>query len=134
MATEQKKDFAKEWAERCAERYRESVARGEHDEQCEYDPTGFYLCHCAKRRRVASGFTEPPSESLEFPPPDCPRCDKGLYFEEGWSCPSCSVAWDSDGRADSAHFTDDYGEDLAATKEDWRVANAAYLATKGAAK
>lgn len=130
MASETKADWAAEWREKCAARYMESVERGEHDEECEYDPQGFYLCHCSKRRREAKGFTEPPTDNLEFPPPDCPRCYEGLHFDEGWYCPACSLSWHSSGDGDSARFTDDHGDDLAGQAERWRVTQATYRASK----
>lgn len=114
------KDIAAEWAERVARNHQASVERGEHDEQCEFDPGGFYLCHCSKRQREAAGFTEPPIDHLDFPPPDCPRCGEELIHEEGWDCGKCSLSWDPDGAASSARFTDIYGDDLAADAERWR--------------
>lgn len=121
MAAELKKDFFTEWAERVAAEYKAAVERGEHDGQCEYDVTGFYLCHCSKRRREAKGITEVPTDDLDFPPPDCPRCFKSLVHDgESWRCYGCSLTWDSNGAGDSATFTDDYG-DLTATKKNWRA-------------
>lgn len=113
-------DWVKEWTERCAANYQAEAERGEHDEQCEYDVRGFYLCHCSKRRREAAGFTKPPTDNLEFPPPCCPRCDEELTYEEGWDCRRCSLSWDSDGDGRSASFTDTFGDDLAADAERWR--------------
>lgn len=113
-------DLAAEWSERVARDHRASVERGEHDEQCEFDVKGFYLCHCSKRSREAEGFAEPPTDHLEFPPPFCPRCDEELVHEEGWNCSKCSLSWDSDGRGGSAEFTDTYGDDLAGDAERWR--------------
>lgn len=95
--------------ERVLERHAESVARGEHDDQCEYGP-GFYLCHCSKRRREASGFTVAPTEELYFPPPACPHCDEDLEFDgDGWTCGKCPLRWDSSGSGGAA-FTDEYGD------------------------
>lgn len=120
---EAKKDFAAEWDERVEADYRASVERGEHDERCEYDVRGFYLCHCSKRRREASGFTEPPTDDLFFPPPDCTHCDKPLDHDgDGWSCYACSLSWDSNGSGESARFTDTFGDDLKADAERWRLA------------
>ncbi len=133
MRTEDKaKDFAAEWRERCAAHHQAEVERGEHDEKCEYDPGGFYLCHCSKRRREAAGFTEPPTDDLEFPPPDCPRCDKYLYWDEGWSCDGCSLTWESSGAGSSARFTDDHGDDLAGDADRWRLAQQKYRESKEA--
>lgn len=129
MATEAKKDWAAEHFERVAADCAASVARGEHDEKCEFDVRGFYLCHCSKRRREAEGFTEPPTDSLEFPPPLCPRCEEELHHDEGFYCPGCCLAWDSDHR--TARFTDDFGDDLAADAASWRAARAAQPHPKG---
>jgi hypothetical protein len=117
------KDWAAEWHDRMAANYQASVERGEHDEKCEYDVSGFYLCHCSKRRREAKGFTAPPTDNLEFPPPYCPQCDAELDFDEGFYCRPCSLHWDSDGHGDSARFTDEYGDDLTADAEHWRAIN-----------
>ncbi len=123
MATEKKKDFAAEWAERVAAIYRAAVERGEHDDQCEFDVAGFYLCHCSKRKREAAGFTKPPRDEPFFPPPKCPHCHEWLEHDgDGWNCGECSLRWDSNGAADSARFTDVYGDDLAADAERWRAA------------
>lgn len=103
--------------------YEAAVARGEHDDQCEYDPRGFFLCHCSKRRREARGLVSPPTEPLEFPPPDCPECDRGLVHDgDSFCCSHCSLSWDDAGEA---HFTDDFGEDLAGQAERWRSKQAA---------
>jgi hypothetical protein len=92
-------------------RHYESVARGEHDDQCEWRP-GFYLCHCSKRRREAAGYTEPPGE-LIYQAPLCPRCYKETAHNgDGFACEPCRVTWDSDGV--TATFTDDYGRPEAA--------------------
>jgi hypothetical protein len=113
-------DWVKEWHERIAADYQAAVERGEHDEKCEYDVRGFYLCHCSKRRREAAGHTELPTHDLYFPPPDCPRCHKDLSHDEGWYCNGCSLSWDSTGYGDSARFTEVHGDDLAADAEQWR--------------
>lgn len=113
--------MATEWSERVAADHQASVERGEHDEKCEFDVQGFYLCHCSKRRREAAGFTTPPTDHLEFPPPDCPRCNKELGHDgERWNCAGCSLTWDSNGDGRSASFTDDFGDDLAGDAEQWR--------------
>lgn len=115
----ERRNLAEEWKAKVAGDYGAAVARGEHDDQCEFDVGGFYLCHCSKRRREASGFTEPPTEHLEFPPPVCPRCEEDLHHDEGFYCPDCHLAWGSDNR--TAHFTDIHGDDLAADAERWRA-------------
>lgn len=110
--------FTEEWNEECRVRHEESVARGEHDAECEYDYRGFHLCHCSKRKREAEGFTSPPDEELYFPPPDCPRCGSGLDHDgDGFQCYGCSLCWSSDGTR--PQFTDSYGDDLAADKAKW---------------
>lgn len=108
-----------EWIAKNATRYYEAVARGDHDEDCEYDVRGFYLCHCSKRRREAAGFTEPPSDELYFPPPSCPRCDEDLDFDDGWACRECRVHWSANGS--DAEFTDEYGDTLAEDSARWKA-------------
>ena len=95
------------------DRHAAEVAEGKHDDACEWRANGHYLCHCSKRRREAAGFSEPPTEELYFPPPACPRCDQDLDHDgDSWRCYTCQLAWDNDGS--HAHYTDDYGDDLAA--------------------
>lgn len=90
------------------ERHAESVARGEHDAGCEYEPR-FYLCHCSKRRREAEGYTTPPGP-LEYRAPDCPRCGREVDFDgDGYECRPCHAAWGTGFEAE-AHFTDDHGD------------------------
>jgi len=114
---------------RIAARYAEQIARGEHDDACEYDVRGFYLCHCSKRKREAAGFTEPPSDDLYFPPPSCPHCDGDLDSDgDSWCCYSCRLQWTQHGT--DAEFTDDHGDDLAEDSAAWK-ARAAQL-SKGA--
>jgi hypothetical protein len=105
--------------EGAAASYAAECARGEHDSQCEYDPRGFFLCHCKKRRRVAAGVTEPPADELYFPPPTCPRCRVDLEYDEGWRCDSCHLRWREDGT--HAEFTDEYGDDLAQRSAAWKA-------------
>ena len=98
--------------ERANQRHAEEVEAGKHDAECEWSAEeNFRLCHCSKRRREAEGFTEPPTEDLYFPPPDCPHCDRELGHDgDGWVCRSCRLAWNTDGSGESAHFTDDHGD------------------------
>lgn len=100
-----------EWIERIRRQHQASVERGEHDGECEYDvDEGFMLCNCSKRRREAAGFTEPPTEPLWFPPPDCTHCGKKLSHDgDCWCCHECSLTWSGHGQ-DGAEFTDDYGD------------------------
>jgi len=85
---------------------------GTHDDRCEQRERN-WLCHCSKRRRESRGLTVPPTEDLYFPPPDCPECTGDLEFDgDLWDCPTCRLAWSSDGRASTARFTDDYGTDF----------------------
>lgn len=114
--------FLAEQRERVAANHAASVADGEHDEKCEFDVRGFYLCHCSKRRREAAGLTKPPTEDLYFPPPSCPNCHEALWHEDdSWGCAECALTWDSDGHGCSARFNDDYGDDLEADLEQWRA-------------
>lgn len=105
-------DAMAEWQERCHREHLASVGRGEHDDECEHDALGgFMLCHCSKRRREAKGFTEVPTDDLDFPPPDCPRCSEELIHDgDRWCCYGCSLTWASDGAGHTASFTDDYGD------------------------
>lgn len=82
------------------------MERGLHDDQCEWRSTGFYLCHCSKRRREADGLTAP-LDDIYFPPPMCPSCD----------CEYCRTTWDMDGT--HAKFIDVYSDDLAADVVEW---------------
>lgn len=116
-----------QWTERVAQAYRDSVARGEHDRECEYHPEGFYLCHCKKRRRVAVFGNEPPSAELYFPPPSCTRCDGDLYWDEGWRCDECSLRWSSHGT--DAEYTDDHGDDLAAESARWAACHLTHVSS-----
>lgn len=104
--------------DRGAREHAESVARGEHDDRCEYLAVpGFWLCHCSKRRREAAGHTEPPGE-LIFQQPICPRCDEEVYHGgDVWTCEPCCVTWQTNGT--DATFYDDYG-DLDADLAKWR--------------
>lgn len=90
--------------------HEEAVARGEHDEHCEWRPAGFYICHCSKRRRERAGYTTPPGE-LIHQMPLCPRCDQEVDHDgDNFTCPRCCVYWD---RAGDADFYDDHGDLLA---------------------
>jgi hypothetical protein len=108
-----KRDFAAEWKARCMAEHAAEVARGEHDSECEYGRsvsiTFLMLCHCSKRKRERGGFATPPEDDLEFPPPSCPRCHGDLDHDEDWSCHSCSLSWELNGRGHTCRFTDDYG-------------------------
>jgi hypothetical protein len=92
------------------ERHAVEVTNGEHDTDCEWEP-GFYLCNCAKRRREASGFTTPPPDDLDFPPPVCPRCHEYVeHSGDTWDCHNCALTWDLHGAGSSARFMDDMGD------------------------
>jgi hypothetical protein len=105
----------KDWHKRCVDQHRAQVAAGRHDDQCEWAPTGFFLCHCSKRRREAKGHGELPKGELYFPPPMCPRCDRDVEHNgDSWTCPACSIVYDD--RGEASMFTDDYGPDLAAER------------------
>lgn len=104
---------------RAAEAHAAAVARGEHDDSCEYLAVrGFYLCGCSKRRREAKGLTKPPE--LEFVPPICLGCEEDAEVDaDGFTCSRCSTSWDFNGR--NGDFYDDYG-DLAALLVEHRAA------------
>jgi hypothetical protein len=83
-----------------------------HDEECEQRERS-YICHCEKRERERVGLTELPTENLEFPPPDCPVCDRTLEFDgDGFNCQRCHISWNSRGDGSSARFDDDFGTDF----------------------
>lgn len=107
--------------ERAETEHAEAVARGEHDEHCEWRPEGFYLCHCSKRARIAAGYTEPPGELIvEYP--TCPRCWRQVDHDgDRFRCYPCRVSWSS-AQHDDGEFTDDYGDDLATDLARWEAA------------
>lgn len=87
--------------------YDSELARGEHDETCESRERS-RICHCAKRRREATGHTTPPGE-LIHQAPLCPRCMGEVHVDaDGFECRPCSASWGFDGI--EASFTDDYGD------------------------
>lgn len=90
-------------------RYLEELCRGWHDDDCERRER-FAICHCHKRQREARGLTEPPTEDLDFPPPSCPSCGHELWFDDGWRCDRCALAWQPNGAGASAEFIDDFGD------------------------
>lgn len=98
--------------EKAMQSYAESVARGEHDGQCEF-PAHPYICHCSKRRREAEGHTTPPGD-LIWQPPICPRCYKDTIGDgSGYACGPCGTGWDEHGM--NATFIDDFGDDAFVT-------------------
>lgn len=100
-------DLLQNFHERLDAEHAGEVERGEHDSECESRPN-CRLCHCAKRRRVAAGFTEPPGE-LIHQAPLCPRCEDEVNVDaDGFDCSKCSAWWDRAGM--QAEFTDDYGD------------------------
>lgn len=104
-----------DWEARCMAAHAADVARGLHDDQCEYGRvlrrSRLMLCNCSKRRRELAGFTTPPSEDLHFPPPDCTRCNSELDHDgDCWRCYACCLAWESNGSGESCSFTDDFGD------------------------
>ena len=120
------------WKQEIVKRYHAAVERGEHDDECEYDTRGYYLCHCSKRRREANGHGELPNEDLYFPPPSCPRCDNDLDSDgDSWRCYACRLQWSYSGDSDSAEFTDDYGPNLKAEVSAWRAQLEAQNANEG---
>jgi hypothetical protein len=104
------------WEQQCMEHHAKAVAKGFHDESCEYgtklsNGMLLLLCHCSKRKREREGFTTTPDADLEWPPPACPRCYHDLNFDgDSLCCDRCSLSWDTNGRASSCTFTDDYGD------------------------
>jgi hypothetical protein len=84
------------------------MSEQKHDEQCERMPN-FYLCHCAKRDRLARGVTELPELWVQYP--KCGGC-YGETWHDGDSlrCDECHVTWAEDaGDGEQAvHFTDDH--------------------------
>jgi len=110
------------WAIKVRERHQKELVDGLHDSDCEFRPEGFYICHCSKRRREARGLITPPDDDLYFPPPYCTNdeCHETLKHDgDNWRCHNCNLSWDSEGRGESAKFTDDYGPDLAAEVARW---------------
>lgn len=104
-----------EWEARCMAGHHKEVARGLHDEECEYGTrlnlSRLMLCHCHKRKREQAGLTEPPTDDLYFPPPDCPRCGEDLVHDgDCWVCSPCALSWASNGDGRSCTFTDEYGD------------------------
>lgn len=98
-----------EWDAQLATSHAEQVANGLHDEACEWE-LKFYICHCRKRRREATGLVTPPTDELEFPPPNCTHCYRELWHDgDVWQCDQCHLSWDSSGQG-GATFTDDYGD------------------------
>jgi hypothetical protein len=92
---------------RLVDRHAAQAAEGKHDERCEWRPDGFYICNCSARKRIASGYTEPPGE-LIHQYPVCPRCDEEVSHDgDSYVCSRCSVWWDESG---DAHFNDDHGD------------------------
>jgi hypothetical protein len=105
-----------EFASGVIESHRRSLERGEHDPQCEWRPTGFFLCHCSKRAREQRGLTTPPGP-LIYQMPICPTCYEEVEHDgDSYTCPRCYVAWDLSGQ--DATFQDEYG-DLAIEVANW---------------
>jgi hypothetical protein len=86
----------------------ESVARGEHDTQCEYEAIPrWFICNCHKRARIARGMTTPPE--LEWQYPVCLGCNEEVDGDpDGFNCERCAVTWSREGH--DAEFTDDHGD------------------------
>ena len=103
-----------------AERHHaEQVAAGKHDRACEWGlrvyTTGLvssmsfnHMCHCPKRRRLASGSLVLPGD-VEWHSPSCPTCGDDLNNDgDSWACSGCHVMWNYSGTR--SHWTDDYGD------------------------
>jgi hypothetical protein len=101
-------DFMTEFAARAAREHAAEVAAGKHDGDCEWRDR-HWLCHCAKRRRIAAGFTEPPGP-LIYRNPECPRCLNPVSHDgDVFVCDGCRVQWSPTDFDDPGEFTDDYG-------------------------
>lgn len=96
------------WIEKEVDRHVAEVTKGLHDSECEWS-TKSRLCHCKKRRRIASGLVEPPE--LFHRTPQCGNCWQDTYWDDGFRCDPCSTLWSSDASdGESGEFTDDYGD------------------------
>jgi|SRR5699024_10387978 len=92
------------------QRHYAEVDDGKHDEQCEWRPWGFYLCHCSKRARQAQGYTQPPGP-LGYSYPTCPRCyEETDHDGDSFRCYGCKVSWNPNNQDDEGEFVDDHGE------------------------
>lgn len=104
-----------------------------HDEDCEWDPDGFFLCHCSKRDREASGLTKPPALFIQYP--ICGGCNETVKSNgDGFDCPTCSTFWpynSPDG--EPGEFTDEFGDDLSGQRDKHLAQQAAFRASKGGA-
>jgi len=100
--------FMDEWRDRVITGYHAEVAAGKHDGECEWRESGHFICNCAMRRRIASGYTEPPGE-LIHQYPLCPRCDHEVSHDgDSFICDECACYW-PDGHG-TAQFFDDHGD------------------------
>jgi hypothetical protein len=110
-----------DYKQRVIESHAEALARGEHDDLCEWHPDGFWVCNCSKRARERAGKTTPPGE-LIHQMSICPGCDEEVDHDgDGFTCPRCKCDWDERG---DAHFYDNYG-DVSADRAEWDAARAA---------
>jgi hypothetical protein len=118
-------DVMKRFEERAAKSHAESVERGEHDDQCEYQAIkGWYLCNCSMRARFKRGLTKPPG--LEYQYPICLGCNEEVDSDDGWHCPRCSTCWDYNSDGSDGSFTDEYGDlhtEIAETREQQAAAS-----------
>lgn len=96
-----------EWDEEIRAEHAESVAKGEHDAECEFDVVPrWWMCNCHKRARLARGLTTPPE--LEHQYPICLGCNEEVDHDgDGFCCERCGVSWNSAG---AGSFTDDMGD------------------------
>lgn len=117
------------------DRYLQAFERGEHDEYCEQDMSGFYVCHCRKRSRLAKGITEVPGPLIQVYP-TCRGCWLEVEFEDGFFiCPRCHVHWPTEDEYAEGEFNDDHGDEiLAEDKARWLVKKAAAKAREEAAR
>lgn len=82
------------------------LAGGVHDDECEWRPTGHFVCNCLARKRIAAGFTTLPG-ALHYSYPTCPRChDEVDHDGDSFVCYECRVSWDTDRQDDEGTFLD----------------------------
>ena len=97
-----------EWTAKVITHHEAEVAKGLHDDACEWRANGHFICNCSPRRRAREGYTEPP-EALEFSNPTCPRCYTEVDHDgDSYRCDPCLVTWPDPHKP--AEFYDDHGD------------------------
>lgn len=105
------------WNANMLNRYRDALALGHHDSECEQRER-YGLCGCRKRRRLTHGPTEPPM--LWYQSPLCSHCMQGVTHDgDSWVCSRCHVSWGSNDFDEAGTFDDDPGDLTASTEERW---------------